>query len=194
MSMTSSTQRVPAPSLAETQSHDAFLALMWALSYPGSHFALPSDGSIEDSMLVVGRALLDLETSYHTPDRGLSAKLATTGAVAQSAQIADYVFFNQIAIADLAIIAQLKIGDFVYPDHSATVIMACEFGGPDGQPLYLSGPGILETRTIHLSGLPVGFWDVRQQLIRYPLGIDIMLVSQGWVIGLPRTTQVALCM
>ena len=24
--------------------------------------------------------------------------------------------------------------------------------------------------------------------------IDIMLVSRGWVIGLPRTTQVSLCM
>ena len=181
-------------SSAEAQSQNAFLALMWSLSYPDSQFALPSEGSAADSLLVIGRALLDLETSYHAPESQLAAQLAKTSASAQPITHANYVFFSQMDVSDLSKVAQLKTGDFNYPDNSATLIVACEFDGRDSTALCLSGPGILEPRTIRLSGLPDGLWDVRRNLVHYPLGIDMVLVSHGWVIGLPRTTQVTRCM
>lgn len=184
----------PAQSPAEAQSHSTFLALMWALSYPGSQFALPTHVGIVEDLLVIGRSLLDLETSYFASNPTLATLLAKTGAILQSAQRADYIFYIQFTEADLAQMQQLKTGDFTYPDQSATVIIACQFDSADSTTFTLAGPGNLQARTIRLAGLPDAFWEVRRALIRYPLGIDIVLVSQGWVMGLPRTTQVTPCM
>ena len=192
----------PKQSPSEAYSREAFLALMWALSYPGSGFALPtvSNNNDSDGLQSIGHALLDLETSYYTADAELERALRKTGAISWPLAAADYVFFPRLTAQDIPALEQLKVGDYTYPDNSATLIVGCAFDNnathlsAQYTALCLNGPGIQEVQTIHVAELPDSFWALRAGLIRYPLGIDIMLVSRGWVIGLPRTTQVSLCM
>ncbi len=194
----------PAQSLADIQSREAFLALMWALSYPGARFALPntlkhnptSFASVTESLLLIGIALLDLEATYFASDEGLAHAMKRTGAVAKPPNIADYLFYTSLHESDLPTLEQIKIGNDSYPDQSATLILGCALDPIDSATTTISlrGPGIAELRSVHLAGVPIGFWEMRQRLNRYPLGIDVVLVSDGWVLGLPRTTQVSVCM
>ena len=194
----------PKQSPSEAHSREAFLALMWALSYPGSGFALPTvsadNNNDFDGLQSIGHALLDLETSYYTADAELERALRNTGAISRPLAAADYVFFPRLTAQDIPALEQLKVGDYTYPDNNATLIVGCAFDNSathlsaQRTALCLNGPGIQEAQTIHMAELPDSFWALRAGLIRYPLGIDIMLVSRGWVIGLPRTTQVSLCM
>jgi alpha-D-ribose 1-methylphosphonate 5-triphosphate synthase subunit PhnH len=59
-----------------------------------------------------------------------------------------------------------------------------------GQPVIFTGPGILGE--IHIAPVvPENFWDEwRKNHQAYPLGIDIFLMTETEVMGLPRTTAV----
>ena len=83
-------------------------------------------------------------------------------------------------------------GDDRYPDRSATVIVQCRSmtGGPTAR---LSGPGIRGSRCVSPAGLWPDFWnEAAANAERYPLGIDILLVADREIMGLPRSTQIAL--
>lgn len=205
---------------AEHAARDTFLALMWALSYPGTLYELPqtatqtnavATGDSTRPLLAIGRALLDLETSYYTPDAHLAAQLAHTSARALPPAAADYHFYPAPAgftAADFAAdfstdVCAAKVGDFLYPDQSATLIVACTLGR--GTRLRLQGPGIdprAAAPTLQVDGLPANFWELRDAALRYPLGWDLFLVDgqgvdgQGVdgqrVAGLPRTTTVTI--
>ncbi|MFV0295633.1 MAG: phosphonate C-P lyase system protein PhnH [Hyphomicrobiaceae bacterium] len=89
-------------------------------------------------------------------------------------------------------IAAFDPGEERYPDKSATLIVqVVSLSG--GMPVRLSGPGIDGTRTIAPQGLREGFWDeVAANNARYPIGVDILLVSGDALIGLPRSTAIAI--
>ncbi|MEC8196995.1 MAG: phosphonate C-P lyase system protein PhnH, partial [Pseudomonadota bacterium] len=59
-----------------------------------------------------------------------------------------------------------------------------------GANLRLTGPGIETTLEVAVGSLPVGFWELRRQRIRYPMGFDLFLVDGDRVLGVPRSTQV----
>mgnify|MGYP000445213023 CR=1 FL=1 len=42
---------------------------------------------------------------------------------------------------------------------------------------------------VRIGGVPLAFWELRRQMIRYPLGFDAFFVHRGRVVGFPRTTQ-----
>jgi alpha-D-ribose 1-methylphosphonate 5-triphosphate synthase subunit PhnH len=88
-------------------------------------------------------------------------------------------------------LADFAQGSGEYPDRSTTLILTLPAldGGPK---LMLRGPGIESEAFIAPSGLPLTF--VRQwheNRSRFPRGVDVLLVAQGSVIGLPRTTRIA---
>lgn len=78
-------------------------------------------------------------------------------------------------------------GEDRYPDRSTTLIWQV----PDldrGAPIHLTGPGVNGSVTIQPSGLPLGFWNQwAANHARYPLGVDLVLVSVDALIGLPRS-------
>ncbi len=78
-------------------------------------------------------------------------------------------------------------GEDRYPDRSTTLIWQV----PDldrGAPIHLTGPGVNGSVTIQPSGLPSGFWNQwAANHARYPLGVDLVLVSVDALIGLPRS-------
>lgn len=80
-------------------------------------------------------------------------------------------------------------GDPAYPDRSSTLLIEVDALGA-GVPLTLAGPGIRDTRTLAVTGLPAGLreqWDANHAL--FPLGVDVFLTQADRICGLPRTTR-----
>ena len=77
-----------------------------------------------------------------------------------------------------------------YPDRSTTLILEVAALG-EGEKLSLTGPGILGTRTVAVSGLPDMFqrlWDDNRAL--FPRGVDVILTAGAQFLCLPRTTRI----
>lgn len=188
----------PQSTAAETLARETFQVLLAALSNPGRILTLPGAApSTLQSCHQIGLTLLDLETSFFTPDRMLRRDLDKSGARFRTASSAAYLFFPDSDAFEammlqqtLDIMAQAPVGTIVDPDEGATLIVACTLG--EGQPLRLHGPGIQYTGEVRVSGLPAAFWQVRAAKLNYPLGIDLFLVDAGQIVGLPRTTTVAI--
>jgi alpha-D-ribose 1-methylphosphonate 5-triphosphate synthase subunit PhnH len=179
----------------EAQNRETFLALMWALSYPGRIYDLPAGAPNELSLFSqIGHALLDLETTYFTPNAALAPQLKHTAARAYPVETAAYHFYPSISEADLAYIGQAPIGTALFPDQSATLFIGCVSGtlrerGSDPL-LTFQGPGIKGQQQVHVAGIPTALWSLRKQAV-YPMGWDIFIVDPvGKVIGVPRTTKI----
>jgi alpha-D-ribose 1-methylphosphonate 5-triphosphate synthase subunit PhnH len=95
-------------------------------------------------------------------------------------------------VSDAALLPRLDRlaqGTDEYPDRSTTIVLAC---GMAEQAVVLRGPGIRgELRTV----LPLPDGDFLEQWAgnraRFPRGIDLLLVRNGTVTGLPRTTRIS---
>lgn len=77
-----------------------------------------------------------------------------------------------------------------YPDRSATLIIEVDALG-DGPALTLSGPGVRGATVLQCHGLTAGFaaqW--RDNRVRYPLGVDVLLTAGAVLCGLPRSLDV----
>lgn len=181
----------PVASPAELRSRAAFLALLWALSYPGRIQELPSDAAgaspdTRSALLTVAETVLDLETSFFTPDDALAGLLARSGARALPAHEAAYHFYPALDARTLDLVAQARVGSYLYPDQAATLILGCRLS--KGTRLLLQGPGIAGQAELLVDGLPSALWALRAEKASYPLGWDIFLVDGTRVAGLPRTT------
>ncbi|MFN8529820.1 MAG: phosphonate C-P lyase system protein PhnH [Anaerolineae bacterium] len=169
---------------SEALARETFLALMWSLSYPGRIHTLPDSGPPFES---IAHALLDLETTFYTPEAALANVLAHNGARAFPPETAAYHFYP--AVTDLASIRAASVGTLLYPDRSATLFVDCTLNADDGDLFILTGPGINGETRVRVAGLPREFWAIREQRCRFPLGWDVYLIDQSRVIGLPRSTK-----
>jgi alpha-D-ribose 1-methylphosphonate 5-triphosphate synthase subunit PhnH len=178
----------------EARGRETFLALMWALSYPGRVYTLPTGTDaiygVHSSIGIaqIGGALLDLETTFYTPNAALADELPRTGARALPAVDAAYHFYPTLDDAALDSIAEASTGTMLRPDESATLIIGCAFAS--GSTFRWTGPGINGVQDVRLGGIPTRFWSLRTQAIRYPMGWDVYFVNGRDVIGLPRTTRI----
>jgi alpha-D-ribose 1-methylphosphonate 5-triphosphate synthase subunit PhnH len=178
---------VPVYTAEEARSRETFLALMWALSYPGRIYAMPQ--ATDSALAQIGVALLDLETTFFSTDAALTELLARTGARALPPEDADYHFYPTCNEAALEGIARARKGTMLRPDESATLIIGCAFAS--GSTYRWQGPGIQTAAEVRLGGVPARFWSLRTRAIRYPLGWDVYFVDGSRVMGLPRTTIIA---
>jgi alpha-D-ribose 1-methylphosphonate 5-triphosphate synthase subunit PhnH len=97
-----------------------------------------------------------------------------------------------------ALLPDLCQGTEAAPEDSATAFICISdmVGEPKrgGTVLELRGPGIRETATITVWGLP----NVAQEALvatrrAYPLGVDVILIDRrGQCVGMPRTTRVSM--
>ena len=176
----------PLYTLAEAQSRETFLSLMWALSYPGRVYPLPENIA---PLEAISAALLDLETSFYTNDASFVTLFERNGARALSPSDAAYHFYPRMNAADLDSVKQANVGTLLYPDRSATLIIGgCTFD--QGQSVTLTGAGINGTINLKIDGLPPEFWTLRDQRRRFPLGWDVFFLEGSRVIGLPRSTMI----
>ncbi|MDZ4768836.1 MAG: phosphonate C-P lyase system protein PhnH [Chloroflexota bacterium] len=185
---------VPSYTSDEANARETFLALMWSLSYPGVAHALPARGEIDAidqtaSFTLIGVALLDIETTFYTPDPALASILRATGARSQTPEDAAYHFYPTLDADALDGVARASVGTMVYPDTAATLIVGAAHTG--GARVTLTGPGIMASNVI-APGVPEAFWQIRARSVRYPLGWDVFFIDGSRVIGLPRSTHVSL--
>ena len=91
--------------------------------------------------------------------------------------------------ARLPLLADFAQGTDEYPDRSTTLMLQLH-GLDGGAPLTLAGPGI-EKRTIFAPrGLPQDFaaqW--RENVKRFPCGVDLVLTAGDALACLPRSTR-----
>lgn len=178
----------PAFTATEQKTLETFTALMWSLSRPGQLQTLPAVAAdYPANFLAIGETLLDLETTFYTPDPILRQALARTTARAETPDRAAYQFYPKVAEAELEALAQAPVGTMLYPDQAATLILAAWFH--DGPQFTLTGPGLPRAQTLQVGGLPEQFWSLREQRLRYPLGWDLFLIDGNRVTGVPRTTH-----
>ncbi len=190
----------------ERLTHGIFTACMWVLSHPGriqrlrtagDAYAPPAALAISgsstpmaqyDAFVAIAQTLLDLETSYYTPDAALDREFARTGARQLPPEQAMYQFYPALSVDALEKLKAAPVGSYEYPDNSATLIVGCTFGtGPDRR---WRGPGIDGEVRVAVGGVPEELWIFRQQAVRYPLGWDLLLVAGDLLMGLPRATLV----
>lgn len=82
-------------------------------------------------------------------------------------------------------------GDARYPDRSTTIIVQIP-SLRGGEPVTLEGPGIDGAAEVAPAGLPTDFWQQMADNGReFQLGVDLMVVDDEAVLGLPRTVRVA---
>jgi alpha-D-ribose 1-methylphosphonate 5-triphosphate synthase subunit PhnH len=171
---------------AELRQHAAFSAMLWASSYPGRPQRLPATGL--EAFVSVAEALVDLETSFFTPDAALAAALLRTGGRARDAASAAYQFFPRLAAAELPLLGQAPVGTYADPDQGATLVLGCTLG--TGQTLALRGPGVQGRFELRVGGLPEQLWRMRVAAGPFPLGWDLLLIDGDQLVGLPRSVAV----
>lgn len=180
-------------------SQTTFRALMDALANPGQRQSLTHElrapEGLAPGLAAVALTMCDHDTPlwldptlmeneaivawlrFHT-----GAPLTTDPARAHFALVSD--------ANELPALQNFALGTDEYPDRSTTIALALPsfIGGGD---LTLRGPGIKDRGRIAPNGLPPDFvaqWALNREL--FPRGIDLLLVANDQMIGLPRTTRI----
>ncbi|WP_442946729.1 phosphonate C-P lyase system protein PhnH [Nostoc sp. NZL] len=178
--------------------HDAqrtFRALLDANARPGTPYLITADMSVPLGLTpACGAAcltLLDLDVVVWLQpsfaDQVRAWLLFHTGCrFTQYPEKADFAL-----IQDLAGLEELSIfswGTGENPEASTTLLVQVE-SFEMGQPVMLTGPGVLDQQAIAPT-LPVNFWDFWMQNHQaYPQGVDVFLFTENAVMGLPRTAK-----
>ena len=101
--------------------------------------------------------------------------------------------FALVSSADaLPALDRFALGTDEYPDRSTTIALSVPSlsGGPD---LVVRGSGINDHGHIAPQGLPADFLALwANNRATFPRGVDLLLVSGGQVLGLPRTTRISM--
>ncbi len=182
---------MPILSIEESRSQQTFTAVMWALSRPGEiqHFT-PLETDIT-GLETIAETVLDLETSFFTPDTALCSKFKKTGAQCETADKAAYQFYPFISLGQLFSLESAPIGTLLNPDQSATLIVACDFR--TGLKLELSGAGIQDKTILEVANIPLEVFKLRNRVVSFPLGWDLLLVARDnaeyRLVGIPRSTK-----
>lgn len=174
-------QTAPVPSEFETRTNATYDALMWALSRPGLIRDLPAPGA--EGLI---DALIDRECAVHAGSPDLCAYAAQTGAAIVPLAKADHVILPDAQTP--AMLRDLRQGSDMHPEEGATLILMATLG--TGQALRLTGPGVDGHIDVRVDGLADGFWQMRRDVMRYPMGFEIFLIDGSRVMGLPRSTTV----
>lgn len=181
------------------EAQSTFHAVMHAISNPGRIYslvraALPPQ-PLTPELGVIAATLLDHDASVWVDD-DIAANMDATAWLTfhTGAPIVDEQSKAQFALVtgaqSLPSFSSFAQGNAEFPDRSTTVVLAVS-SLISGQGLSLKGPGIKDERALHVDGLPQDFiaqW--RENGAQFPLGVDLVLVADGKVAALPRTTRV----
>jgi alpha-D-ribose 1-methylphosphonate 5-triphosphate synthase subunit PhnH len=182
------------------QSQSTFRAIMDALANPGTvqNLAVPAaaHGNLTGELASALLTLADQDTPIWLADslggaEGVEPFVAFhTGApVVREPDRAMFAFAT--SAAELPRFDAFGLGTQEYPDRSTTIVLAVP-ALTGGEPLITRGPGIKDHGHITPVGLPGDFlaqWAANRDL--FPRGIDLLLLADGAVMGLPRSTRIA---
>lgn len=178
-----------------------FRALMEALANPGQVQALSAQleapAGLASELAAVALTLCDHDTRvWLDPDLMESEtvlawlRFHTTSPLTTDPARAQFALVSSSDA--LPPLDQFARGTDEYPDRSTTIALTVPSltGGTD---LTLRGPGINDHAHISPQGLPQDFlahW--ADNRAPFPRGVDLLLVSSGHVLGLPRTTRISM--
>jgi alpha-D-ribose 1-methylphosphonate 5-triphosphate synthase subunit PhnH len=174
-----------------------FRSVLSALSEPGTLHAATAPREccpgFSPAMTALALTLADFETRLWLDGGSRDAAAAylrfQTGApVTVSAVDATFAFITQpTTMLRLSKFAQ---GSLDYPDTSCTIIIDVRVIDPT-RGFRLSGPGIPDSRRLHVAPLPETFAaDIAANRAAFPLGVDLLFCQDTLVAALPRTTLV----
>lgn len=186
-----------APGLADAvfDSQRVFRLVLDAMARPGRSVALDLDldppAPLDPMTAAVCLALVDFETSLWLDVPGAAADYlhfhCGCPMAAHPGEAAFAVITDAAAMPELHAFSQ---GSDEAPETSATLLIQAQ-GLAEGEGLRLTGPGIENEVRIRIDGLPSGFWDRwADNHALFPRGVDALIVADGRVVGLPRTTRV----
>ena len=178
------------------QSQTAFRAVMDALANPGTlqdlALGLTPPAPLSPELAAVALTLCDHDTPLW-----LDADLATDAVLAWLAFHTGAPITGERSQAMFAlsrdpalVFADFAQGTDPYPDRSTTIVLVIA-ALTGGESLTLAGPGIDGATTIAPQGLAADFRAQRAaNRDQFPRGVDLLLVADGQLIGLPRTTRI----
>ncbi len=182
------------------EAQSAFHAVMHAMANPGRIHSLPSAAApskpLTPELGLIAATLLDHDASVWV-DAEIAANQDATAWLTfhTGAPIVGDQSKAQFALVtdaqSLPALSSFAQGDPEFPDRSTTVVLAVS-SLTSGQGFSLKGPGIKDETVLTVDGLPQDFaaqW--RENGALFPLGIDLVLVADGKVAALPRTTRIA---
>jgi alpha-D-ribose 1-methylphosphonate 5-triphosphate synthase subunit PhnH len=167
-----------------------FRAVLSAMSSPGrlltAGATLDPPPGLDEAAAAVLLTLVDAETPVRL--EGEAAAAAEWVTFHCGAPIQDRAPF---AVADeLLDFATLDAGTDEAPERSATVIVQVLSIGA-GTPFRLAGPGIKDSATLRVKGLPADFasrWAANHAL--FPRGVDLVLTCGEVLTALPRSVAI----
>ncbi len=177
-----------------------FRVAMSALARPGLVQEITPPGEVPEGVSPALVALLLTLADFETPlwlapdlgDESLRAYVRFHTGVPLVDDPALAMFAASGAEGVDALLAQLSIGEDRYPDRSATLLVDVP-ALTGGQGVRASGPGIRNTVTLSPAGLSTAFWEAMGENHRlYPLGVDCFLCAGHEMMGLPRSSALAL--
>jgi len=192
------TQVRPAFAEPTRDSQIVFRQVMDAVARPGDivdlSFAPDAPDGLHRAAGAVALTLFDFETpvwldpALRAGDAEAWLRFHCGCPLTQATQSAAFAVVSDVANSPP--LSAFNAGDAKYPDRSTTVVLqvAALTGGP---PAVLSGPGVKGEAVVTPRGLPSGFWS---QLIannaRFQFGIDVLLVADGALMALPRSSRI----
>lgn len=182
------------------QSQATFRAVMDALANPGTVQKVSTADSmgrhLTPQLANILLTLCDHDTSIWLDDilRADSAVLDFVNFHSGATVVSEpgrAVFAFATGAAHLPRLDRFNPGTQEYPDRSTTIVLAVTTleGGAER---IIRGPGIKDHGHISPVGLPEDFvaqWAANREL--FPRGIDLLLVADGAVMGLPRSTRIS---
>ena len=177
--------------------HD-FRAILNAFAKPGHQENLPQlkekPSALHSASVVLALTLCDyqspvwLSPRVNTSDVRSFLRFHTGASLVADVAAAQFAFIESGEFADH--FPRFNRGSDEYPDRSTTVIVqAGALTAP--QRVRLEGPGIKTKAEIAVAGFGPREWNlISDERILFPLGIDIAIVSNTKLVGLPRSTRI----
>ncbi|GLR90273.1 phosphonate C-P lyase system protein PhnH [Bradyrhizobium iriomotense] len=188
------------PGLADPifDAQSVFRAALSANAYPGRRVsidrALDAPQPLATSTAMLCLSLMDLETPVWLDRQTAAGDVPQWLRFHCGAPLVERAVGARFAIiTDTGALPHLNefyAGEIQYPDRSATLIVQVP-SLTEGPTSVWTGPGIRDSASVRISGLPSWFWsDWDVNADHYPLGIDVFFTSGNALVGLPRTIKV----
>lgn len=164
-----------------------YRALLEAMSRPGRVQPLMGLGDGQQAVLAALATLLDGTVTCCDPDGLLQdADWPLLQAAPTVAEQADFIVCDGRHITSF----QPKLGVLPSPERSATLLLRVDSLGVGDRHWRLSGPGVGGENECRLGGLHEDWPSLREDWVcGFPLGVDILLLDDCQVMGLPRSTR-----